>query len=126
LLINARTGQVRFLAQATAPKRRELVRSGGLATLPASGREAVLDPTDIAKLVALAADAPKHIPALKPKRGQVIPADIEFGFRQGDLALLQLRPFVENKNAQKSQYLTSLDRKFQERGTLQVLLDQVP
>jgi hypothetical protein len=33
---------------------------------------------------------------------------------------------VENKSAQKSNYLTDLDRKFQERGTLQVQLNQVP
>jgi phosphoenolpyruvate synthase/pyruvate phosphate dikinase len=126
LLIHARTGQVRFLAQATAPQRRELARSGGLATVPASGTEAVLDPADVAKLVTLAADAPKRFPALKPKRGETIPADIEFGFRHGELAVLQLRPFVENKSAQKSNYLTDLDRKFQERGTLQVQLNQVP
>jgi len=38
------------------------------------------------------------------------PADIEFGFRDGKLALFQIRPFVESLRARRSQYLIDMDR----------------
>jgi phosphohistidine swiveling domain-containing protein len=126
LLISEQSGRARYLAQATAPQRRVLNRAGGLATAPASGTASVLTDAEIAKLIAFAKDAPKRFPALTPKRGVTVPADVEFGFRNGNLALLQLRPFVDNKSAQRSTYLTTLDAKFAERGKQKVDLDRVP
>lgn len=37
------------------------------------------------------------------------PFDIELGFRDNKLWLFQIRPFVENKNAQSQVYLESLN-----------------
>jgi hypothetical protein len=64
--------------------------------------------------------------SLRDGEGNAIPADIEFAFREGRLALLQIRPFVESKRAQSSAYLSRLDAGFQERGESTVSLDGVP
>ena len=42
--------------------------------------------------------------------GLPAPADIEFGFRDGQLALFQIRPFVESLRARRSLYLIDMDR----------------
>jgi hypothetical protein len=126
LLIFPKTGAARFLAQAAAPKRRELSPAGGLIKVPASGTTAVLAPAEITQLVRLAEDVPKRFSALRGKRGRPVPADIEFAFRDGRLTLLQLRPFVENRNAQRSEYLGDLDRSARERGAEKVPLDIAP
>ena len=44
-----------------------------------------------------------------PKAGMSYPYDIELGFENGKLWLFQIRPFVENKKAVSSLYLSSLD-----------------
>ena len=45
-----------------------------------------------------------------------VPADVEFGFRGGRLALLQIRPFNESKRAQRSQFLAEMDAPARARG----------
>jgi len=55
-----------------------------------------------------------------------VPADIEFAFRGGRLALLQIRPFNESRRAQRSQYLAQLDAAFTTRGDDKVLLGAIP
>ena len=40
------------------------------------------------------------------------PQDIELGFKDGKIWLFQIRPFVENKNAAKSEYLESITPDF--------------
>jgi hypothetical protein len=55
-----------------------------------------------------------------------VPADIEFAFRGGKLALLQIRPFNESRRAQRSQYLAQLDAAFASRGDDKVLLGALP
>jgi hypothetical protein len=37
------------------------------------------------------------------------PFDVELGFKDGKIVLFQIRPYVENKRAQSSMYLRSLD-----------------
>ena len=125
LRINKRNGQTRLLAQATAPMRTVLLRSGGVSAVPASGTDAVLQPKEIAQLIEFAEKAPERFPSLHEGEKQV-PADIEFGFRKGRLYLLQLRPFVESKAAQANTYLAELDQVFRSRGRLRVDLDQRP
>jgi hypothetical protein len=126
LRIDRRTGEVLLLAQATAPRRALLPPGGGIDRLPASGSEVVLEKHEIVQLIELANRVPERFPSLRTEGGDAAPADIEFAFRDGRLALLQIRPFVENRSAQRNLYLASLDAGFDARGSEPVNLDDVP
>jgi hypothetical protein len=124
--VNVPSGRARLLAQASAPTRAVLSRAGGLAREPASGRDAVLEPGEIAQLVALSREIPMRFPTLRDAQGRAIPADVEFAFRDGRLTLLQIRPLNESKSAQSNAYLLSLDSALEARGTVGVARDGVP
>jgi hypothetical protein len=126
LLVETDTGVVLFLAQATARERQVLNPRGGLVTVPTSGTQAVLRKAEIEELVRVARLVPSRFPWLRGEEGEPVPADIEFAFRSGRLALLQIRPFVENKNARRSQYLAKLDATARARGSQPVPLDERP
>lgn len=125
LRIPLQGGTVRFLAQATAPRRAALSPTGGILQVPASGTAAVLDRDELIKLVSLARDV-ERFPSLRDESGEIMAADIEFAFRDGQLALLQIRPFVESRGAQSSVYLSQLDAGFRQRGHTPVALDGIP
>ncbi len=125
LRIRTDGGAVRLLSQATAPEKARLVTSGGVEYVAASGGDRVLHPGEIAHLVELAADLPARFASLR-EGDKVIPADIEFAFRDGRLALLQVRPFVESKRARRSAYLQSLDRRLSGSEGRLVDLDAPP
>ena len=126
LLVNVDSGAVRLLAQATAPTKAVLAPTGGIARAPASGTEAVLARGEIAQLIELSREVPNRFAALRDEQGHPLPADIEFAFRDGRLTLLQIRPFVESKSAQKSRYLLDLDAQLRARGSTVVLRDVAP
>jgi len=126
LRIDRRTGEILLLAQATAPRRVVLPPGGGVDRVPASGGQVVLERHEIAQLIELANRVPEQFPSLRTEGGAAAPADIEFAFRAGRLALLQIRPFVENRSAQRNLYLASLDAGFEARGSEPVDLDAVP
>jgi phosphoenolpyruvate synthase/pyruvate phosphate dikinase len=123
LRIRIDTGAVEFLAQATAPRRAVLAPRGGVARLPASGTDAVLQPAEIDRLISFAKEVPMRFPELRRGDGPSIPADVEFAFRDGELALLQIRPFVESRNARRNQYLRQLDEGLRVRAKERVVLD---
>ncbi|MDJ0866623.1 MAG: PEP/pyruvate-binding domain-containing protein [Myxococcota bacterium] len=119
-------GEVRLLAQATAPQRTVLLAAGDMGHEPASGADAVLQPGEIAQLVSLARRV-SDFPSLHPEGGEALAADVEFGFGEGErLVLLQLRPLVESRSARQDTHLRELDRVFEQRGDLEVALDAVP
>ncbi|MGQ0656879.1 MAG: PEP/pyruvate-binding domain-containing protein [Chromatiales bacterium] len=126
LRIDRNTGEVKLLAQATAPYRRVLPAQGGIEKVPVSGDEAVLKDNEIAQLIELVRDLPARFPAITDAEGMPAPADIEFGFLNGRLQLFQIRPFLESTRARSSDYLRSLDST--NPGALQttVRLDQMP
>jgi phosphoenolpyruvate synthase/pyruvate phosphate dikinase len=126
LRIRADGSDVRFLSQATAPLRSELATAGGVTKVPASGEEAVLTDEEIAQLVTVARVAPQKFPTLRGDDGEVRAADIEFAFRGGKLALLQIRPLNESKRAQRNAFLVGLDAGLRKRGGRQVDLAGVP
>lgn len=97
LRIETATGRVRMLSQATAPLRRVLDPQSGLGQRPASGSDRVLQNGEIRQLMQLARDIPRKFPSLKDEQGNPSTADVEFAFRDGKLALLQIRPLVEAK-----------------------------
>jgi len=125
LRINSKTGETQFLAQATAPERTVLLSTGGIGMAPASGTAAVLKREEIDKLIAFAGGVSKF-PSLRDEQGNELPADIEFGFKNGTLAMLQIRPFVESAAAQQNLYLQQLDAGLAEREQAMIEVDGTP
>ncbi len=109
LRIDMPSGRIRLLAQATAPRKRVLRVDGGLDKIPASGSDAVLDEGEIRRLLEFALGLPKNYPELGDDAGNPVPADVEFGFRQGELVLFQIRPYLEDPRAKRNRFLMMLD-----------------
>ena len=126
LRIRMHDGQVRLMAKATAPYRRAVTLAGGVTKLPASGRDAVLEPAEIELLIQFARDLPSRFPAITDAQGDSAPADIEFGFLNGALKLFQIRPFLESRQARGSEFLRSLDTSANELAEIQVDMAEVP
>jgi phosphoenolpyruvate synthase/pyruvate phosphate dikinase len=126
LRIDTRDGSVLLLASATAPLRRVPSASGGVDELPVSGDESVLKPDEIRQLIQLAKDLPQRFPAITDDEGNPAPADIEFGFLDGELQLFQIRPFLESRNRRGSDYLADMDRSLQGKLNRTVNMMEVP
>ena len=126
LRIDRRSGDVRLLAIATAPTRHVPQRTGGVADLPATGAETLLQPGEIRQLIAIADEIPKKFPPIVDDQGRPAPADIEFAFVGGRLQLLQIRPFLESRKAKGSTYLMNLERGLKSGKDRSVNLEEVP
>jgi phosphohistidine swiveling domain-containing protein len=126
LRINLQNGNVRLMAHATEPYKRVLLREGGIAKVRASGSEAVLNETEIKRLVEFAGSAPKRFPSLRESQGRTVPADIEFGFYQNQLMLFQIRPFLESVKARKNRFLNGLDNRLIQNHHKVVNLNEIP
>ncbi|MGD2138706.1 MAG: PEP/pyruvate-binding domain-containing protein, partial [Gammaproteobacteria bacterium] len=126
LRIDTRDGSVRVLAMATAPWRRMPLPTGGVAKLPVSGKDSVLQPDEIRQLITLARELPQRFPAIIDDAGNPAPADIEFGFLDGRLQLFQLRPFLESRQARGSHYLNQMDQALADSLDTRVNLLEVP
>jgi hypothetical protein len=109
LRIDSRTGAVRVLATATAPRRMLPRPGGGLEKQPVTGSDTLLRPEEIRELIAFAAEIPRRFPPIVDGNGQPAAADVEFAFVGGKLWLLQIRPFNESRRAQTSAYLLQID-----------------
>ena len=126
LRINTDSGQLRLLAQATAPWRRQVNLKGGVDKLPASGEDTVLKRAEADQLIELARVLPQRFPSLVDSQGQAAAADIEFGFVDGRLKLFQIRPFLESHRARGNSYLNSLDQSLKDLHSVQVDMSEVP
>lgn len=107
LLITTRTGEVRLLAEASATTKRALTISGGLEKQPVSGRP-ILETDEIEQLRQLTLQLPNRFPQ-RDETGQIVPADVEFGFVAGRLALFQIRPYLQSKAARRDRFLLEMD-----------------
>ena len=107
--IDKRTGVVRLMAAATAPRRMVPQVTGGIAKLPASGAETLLKPDEVKQLIAFSDEILRKFQQLDD-RGQPAAADVEYAFVNGRLWLLQIRPFNESRQAQASAYLAMMDQ----------------
>ncbi len=126
LRIDVETGEVRLMAQATARYRRQLDPAGGIEEIQVSGSDHVLEESEIAQLIKLAKELPERFPKIVNAEGQAVPADVEFGFLNGELQLFQIRPFLENRQAKGNAYLTSLDSGMESSGDKTVDLEALP
>ena len=109
LRISMDTSAVQVLATATAPWRRVLDPAGGLDYRPSSGSDFVLEPGEIEQLVRFARSLPEAFPPIMDDRGEPAPADVEFGFVDGDLMLFQIRPFLDSRLPGGIDYLREMD-----------------
>jgi hypothetical protein len=107
--IDTRSGAVRLMGTATAPRRMVPLPTGGIARLPVSGAETLLGANEVRQLIDFAQEIPKQFPQ-RGEDGQPVAADVEFAFVKGKLWLLQIRPFNESRRAQGSGYLIQMDK----------------
>ena len=107
LLIAASTQSVRLLAESSATTRRILGPGGGLEKRPVTGRP-VLAPAEIEQLRRLGRELPLRFPQ-RDETGRLVPADVEFGFVAGRLALFQVRPYLQSREALRNRFLLGLD-----------------
>jgi hypothetical protein len=126
LRIDPGRGTTLLLAHATEPLKGVLQAGGGVARVPASGAEAVLDPAEIGRLIELAAALPQQFPLIQDAQGRPAPADVEFGFFQGRLVLFQIRPFLESVKARQNLFLNRLDEAGRPPGSKTVKLNEIP
>jgi len=126
LRISIQSGDVRRLAQATAPWRRVLKPTGGVDKELVEATETVLKPQEIKQLIALAQELPQRYPPILDDDGNPAPADIEFGFVQSKLQLFQIRPFLESAQARSNEYLNALDKDMTSQLTQTVKLADKP
>jgi hypothetical protein len=117
---------VTVLATATAPWRRVPDPKGGLEFLPSSGSDTVLQPGEIEQLISFAKDLPQTFPPITDDEGNPAPADVEFGFLDGDLRLFQLRPFLESKQSRGISYLQEMESRLADSAGIKVDLNGVP
>jgi len=117
---------VRVLATATAPWRRVPDPKGGLTFLPTSGSDTVLQPLEIEQVIDFAQHLPDKFPAITDDEGNSAPADVEFGFVDGDLRLFQLRPFLDSKMARGISYLQQMDARLKNTASIKVNMNGVP
>ena len=126
LRIDLETGEVRVLATATAPWRRVPAAGGGLEFLPVSGDPEVLKPAEIRQVIEFTNGLPERFPPITDDEGNPAPADVEFGFVDGELRLFQLRPFLDSRSAAGSAYLLSMDKRLVYAATIVVDLESRP
>ena len=117
---------VQVLATATAPWRRVPNPEGGLIFLPSSGSDRVLQPLEIKQVIDFAQQLPDKFPAITDDVGNTAPADVEFGFVNGDLRLFQLRPFLDSKMASGISYLQKMDERLKNTASITVNMNGVP
>jgi len=83
--------------------------TGGIAKQPVSGADTLLQPKEIAQLIAFADEIPRKFPQLG-EDGKPVAADVEFAFVDGKMWLLQIRPFNESRQARGASHLAEMDR----------------
>jgi len=107
--IDRRSGALRLMATASAPRRMVPRPQGGIARLPTSGADTLLQPGEVRQLIDFAEAIPTQFPQLG-EDGRPVAADVEFAFVGGRLWLLQIRPFNESRAARGSDVLIEMDR----------------
>jgi hypothetical protein len=117
---------VRVLATATDPWARFPNPKGGLYILPSSGSDTVLQPGEIDQVIEFARHLPDKFPPITDDEGNSAPADVEFGFVNGDLRLFQLRPFLDSKMAGGISYLHQMEARLKDTSSITVDMNGVP
>jgi hypothetical protein len=103
-------GKVVLLSPSRELRYTLLPTEGGVRKLPTRLNHPILNGSELKKLEKMAAGFREKLPGAPgiETRG---PFDVELGFKDGELRLFQVRPYVENRQAQASGFLRSLDPK---------------
>jgi len=118
--------RTQVLATATAPWRRVPDPGGGILKLPSSGADTVMNPAEIHRLAAFARDLPTRFGQLDDDEGNPSPADVEFGFLDGQLRLFQIRPFLDSQNERGALRLRAMDAALSAERNTMVDLNGLP
>jgi len=102
-------GYMELISPGRETKYRVIPPSGGSTLRYNSLDKAVLSDADLVGLKDMATSISDKMDTVNSDGG---PYDIELGIKDGKIWLFQVRPFVENKEANASLYLDSLDPKF--------------
>ncbi|NJO87207.1 MAG: phosphoenolpyruvate synthase [Lewinella sp.] len=100
-------GPTVLLSPARERMHRRLPPTGGSKMVAANFNDRILTETKLLALRHLARDVERIMPDAPGVKDKG-PWDVELGFQNNRLWLFQIRPFVENKNAQSSAYLESI------------------
>ena len=92
-----------------SPWRKLLKRGGGSRVVPSTGKDHVLEPKELAALVAAAKKIEKQLDPAIDANGKPRAWDIEYGFAKGKLWLFQVRPFIGNEDLKNIPALATLD-----------------
>ena len=92
--------------------------------VPATGAERVLTEKELSALVASAEKIKREFTPEKGTGGDLLPWDIEYGFRGGKLYLFQTRPFVGNSDLRNLPALAALDKGVREKEGQPFSLDE--
>jgi len=120
LRINLNNNVVHLLSSSSARTQRVLPPTGGITEVRAAAPDYLLHSNEIAQLIGLARALPRQVPQLVDSSGQPAAADVEFGFVGGRLMLFQIRPFLQNRAAARSQTLLELDAALSASSTRRV------
>jgi hypothetical protein len=102
--------RIELLAQFKSPWRRLLRPEGGVAVVPSTGREIVLERSELEQLIAAAQTIGSKLEPERDEQGRPRPWDIEFGFADGRLWLFQSRGFIGNEQINNIPALSALDQ----------------
>jgi len=114
---------VELVTQFKSPWRRMLLPGGSSAIVAATGRDHVLDTTEIGDLVDAGRVLNDKLEPARDPTGAPRPWDVEFGFVDGKLWLFQSRPFVGNDELKNVTALAALEGPVG-KGTNMVSLDE--
>ena len=110
-------GSPLLISPAREPWYNSLPASGGTLRTAATFEKPILDNDKTGQLIKMAGDVQTRITGHENNAGNQS-YDIELGFLNDQLWLFQIRPFVENKNARSSEYLSGLDPVIDETKTI--------
>ena len=116
---------IRVLADSANPEMNIVDRQGGLKKTPVDASGKVLTKTEIDKLKLLVKKIQRDFPQLDDQ-GNSTPADVEYGFKNGELVLFQIRPYMQSRNARKNRFLQLLDGQRKGRQEMRVDLAKIP
>lgn len=110
-----------LLASATADVKRVLLDQGGSALVPASGVSRQLNKKNISDLIAFS----DQVGGWFSDDANAI-ADVEFGFKDDQFVLFQIRPLLDSTIGSSDSRLVEMDRALNQHASTLVVLDQAP
>jgi hypothetical protein len=104
------SGHLDLLSPARELEYKYLPSSGGVKQGRAAPQQPILNLANLSAIYELAAEVETKFPELSDNPAAAY--DIELGFKDDQLWLFQVRPFVENRQAASSGYLRAIDPRF--------------